>query len=262
MKARHRIARPELAALDPVDDGKEADAVAAHPAMDLLGAALQIGPRPGARPMVAGTEFGKAQPIAKRQLTGIADSLPALLRRIDKKHAAEAFARQPAEGVLSVAIEQGHGFAAVQEIERGRNPGDPSADDQDVTVAQSHRRSAPLEAISTLPCTDLQRRDVPKREGIGRTGGPRRRRTRCLRARAQRNRCSTASGIGKGEVNELPLERADRPAKTRAFAGIFAGRAIRCGSRQTPRTKLRTFYRSRLNRFSSDSRQAGDLALL
>ena len=87
VKTRHRIAWTKFAALNPVDDGQKADAVGAHPAIDLGRAARHIGLRPHPGPMVVGAEFAKAAPVVKGEFVGIADALTTLLRRIHKEHA-------------------------------------------------------------------------------------------------------------------------------------------------------------------------------
>src|SRR5579872_4157596 len=138
MEARHRIAGHELAALDPIDHRQETYAKTPHPMMDVSGAALDIGLGPGPRPALVLAEFGKAEPVAQREIRGIADALATLLRRIDKEHPAKAFPCQPAERRLLVPVEHDHGLAAVEQVERGRNPGDARADDQDVAVLVRH----------------------------------------------------------------------------------------------------------------------------
>jgi hypothetical protein len=134
MKARHRIARTEFAALDPVHHGKEAHAEAADPAIDMGGAAPDIGLGPGLRPIIFGAKFGKAVPVAQRQFGRVADALAALFRRVDEKHPAKALAREPAEGALLVAVKQQHRFTTVEQVERSRNARDPAADDQYVAA--------------------------------------------------------------------------------------------------------------------------------
>src|SRR6185437_824843 len=140
VKPRHRIAGAKFAALDPVDHGQRSDAVSAYPGIDVGSAARDIGLRPSLGPMIVGAELGKAAPVAKSKISEIADALAALLRRIHKEHAAKAFAREPAEGILLVAVDKQHGAAAVEQIERGGNPGDAAADDQDVAALHSWMR--------------------------------------------------------------------------------------------------------------------------
>ena len=124
--------------------------MAAHPGIDVRSAArrVSLGPRP--RPAVLGSEFGKTAPVAQRQIGGIADALAALLRQIDKEHAAKAFARQPAEHAFLVAVEEQHGPAAVEQVERGGDAGDTAADDQ---------YFGPVHAVARLP--------IPSREYHG-----------------------------------------------------------------------------------------------
>jgi len=80
--------------------------------------------------MIFAAEPGKAAPVAQRQIDSVADALTAQLRRIHEEHAAEAFAREPAERGLLVAVEQQHRFAAVEQIERACDAGDAAANDQ------------------------------------------------------------------------------------------------------------------------------------
>jgi len=47
--------------------------------------------------MIVRAELGKAAPVAQCQFGRIAHALAALLRRVDKEHAAETLARQSAE---------------------------------------------------------------------------------------------------------------------------------------------------------------------
>jgi hypothetical protein len=93
--------------------------------------------------MVVGSEFGKAVPVAAGELGGIADALPALLRRIDEEHAAEAFAGQPPERAFLVAIEQQHRFVPVEQIDSGSDAGDSPSDDQHIAAVFLHRPEPP-----------------------------------------------------------------------------------------------------------------------
>jgi hypothetical protein len=68
-------------------------------------------------------------------------------------------------------------------------------------------------------------------------------------------------GLVKAKLTNCP---SSEPIDQRrpVFRGNFCKARDPLRIAPTPRTKLRSFYRSRLNRFSSDNRQAGDLALL
>lgn len=139
MKAWHRIAGTEFAALDPVDDGKEAHAEATHPAIDIRRAALHIGLGPGARPAITIAEFGKAGPVAMGKIDGVANALAALLRRIDEEHPAKAVAGQASEHALVIAIQQKDRFAPVKQIERGGYSSNPAAHDQHIAAIFLHQ---------------------------------------------------------------------------------------------------------------------------
>ena len=134
MKARHRIAGHEFAALDPVDHGQKRHAVAAHELVDVLGAAGHIGFSPGPGPTIVVAELRKAAPVAKRQIDAVANPLTALFRRSHEEHAAKALAREAAEHPFLVAIEQSHGLAAIEQLERRGDAGDAASDDQDVAA--------------------------------------------------------------------------------------------------------------------------------
>ena len=154
MEARHRIARAEFAALDPVDHGKKAHAKTAHPLVDVRRAAPHISLCPRLGPAVLGAEFGKAPPVAQGQIAAIADALAALLGRADEEHPAKALPRKTSEGAFLVAVEQQHRLAsvlagvlaavlsvvlaAVEQIQRGGDARDPPADDQDIVTIRLH----------------------------------------------------------------------------------------------------------------------------
>src|SRR5947209_18031359 len=109
MKTRQRIAvadRAIAAAFRPADNGEEAEALPIKPGTFLAGGEGDIGFGPAPRPIILRpVEPGSAEPILQRQLVGVADAQPALLRRIDEKQAAERPEGLAAEILLALLID-------------------------------------------------------------------------------------------------------------------------------------------------------------
>ena len=80
VETRHGIAGTEFATLDPIDNREKADAMAAHPAIDVRRAALNIGLRPRPGPEIFRAELSEVVLIAQRKIGGIANAQTPLLR--------------------------------------------------------------------------------------------------------------------------------------------------------------------------------------
>jgi len=132
VKARHRIARRVQAALDPVRHREIAHAARAQPAIHLVGAVFDVGPRPGPRPVIVGSELGERAPVGVGQFGRIANAGAALFRGVDEEHAAETFARLPAQRRFVVAIEQQHPLTGLRQFQCGDDAGDAGADHQHI----------------------------------------------------------------------------------------------------------------------------------
>ncbi|MGY2939739.1 hypothetical protein ACVWZ6_009341 [Bradyrhizobium sp. GM6.1] len=89
MKARHRIAvahRVITTALGPSDHGENAMAHRSQPCTLLAGRERHIGVGPLPRPeILVAVEAGGAEPVLHREVEGVLDAEPALLRRIDQE---------------------------------------------------------------------------------------------------------------------------------------------------------------------------------
>ena len=120
VKARHRIAvahRVIAAALGPADHGEDAMAHRAQPVALLAGRERHIGLGPLARPKIlVAVEAGGAEPVLHRELEGVLDAEPALLRRIDQKQSAERPERLAAERLLALLVDHDHALAGVGDL--------------------------------------------------------------------------------------------------------------------------------------------------
>ncbi len=127
--ARQAVALAVLAALDPVDGRQKAQAVTQQPLINLGRAALHVmfGPAPG--PHFAGIELAKAQPVLQGPLGAVGDALAPLQRGIDQAHAAKSPARQTAQTLWGVAVQQRDAPTSAQALQRRHQAGQPSADD-------------------------------------------------------------------------------------------------------------------------------------
>ncbi len=138
MEAGHRVAVAEVAALGPVDDGKELHAELAQPAANIVARSRHVllGPAPG--PGVLGVELGDPQPILQRQRLGIGNARAALLGRVDHEHAAERLTGKSADLLRLTAVEQQHRVAASQQLKRADQAGEASPDDDHIGRVFGH----------------------------------------------------------------------------------------------------------------------------
>ena len=74
-------------------------------------------------------ELGAAEPIRPGKLERVVDPRPALLRRVDEEQAAERPERLPAERSLRLLVEQQHALARGDQLSRGDQPREATAND-------------------------------------------------------------------------------------------------------------------------------------
>lgn len=108
--ARQRVRRAltEAAALDPVHRRQEAQALTQQPVVDLRARTLDAALRPGQRPLVGWIDLAEAQPVAQRHFGAVRHAHTRLQRRADQRHPAKSPARQPAETLRGIAVDQRH----------------------------------------------------------------------------------------------------------------------------------------------------------
>ncbi len=139
VKARHRIAvahRVIAAALGPADHRENTVAHRAQPVALFAGRERHIGFRPLPRPKILlAVEAGGAHPVLQREVVGILDAEPALLRRIHQKQAAERPEGLAAEALFALLVDHDDAFSGVGDFGGGHQPGQTAADHDHIRIA-------------------------------------------------------------------------------------------------------------------------------
>src|SRR6266571_1451683 len=148
---RLRLGCEPIAALDPGRQRQEADAAGAQPFVDVGDAALHVGFGPQLREPVRGPEFRERMPVAQCLRRAVLDAVALLLAAVHEEQAAEALFGQSAEAAFLVAVEDQHVTAMVEQLERRRNPGDPTADHQHVGRIIRHGALSPAHRAISKP---------------------------------------------------------------------------------------------------------------
>ena len=100
-------AREVAAALGPLHQREEAQALLVQPGPLLAGREVDVGLGPLPRPEVlVAVEAGRAQPVLPGELVRVVDPQPALLGAVDEEQAAERPERLAAERGLRLLVEQ------------------------------------------------------------------------------------------------------------------------------------------------------------
>jgi ABC-2 type transport system ATP-binding protein len=136
VKPGHRVTVAVHAALGPVDDRKEADAVRLEPPAHLVPRAGDVRLRPALWPLVAVLELGHAPPILERELDAVPDPGKPLLTRVDHEHSTEGLASQPPNLIGRTPVEEQNAHVgAFEQLQRGDQAGQASPDHHNVNLA-------------------------------------------------------------------------------------------------------------------------------
>jgi hypothetical protein len=132
--ARQGVAVAQQAALDPVHGGHELQAAGHQPVVDLGAGVFDVVARPLAGQHILLAEFTEANPVAQGNLGGVLEFHAPLQRRVHQRHAAEGPQCQAAQPLGRVAIHQGHALPGAQAFQRGHQPGQAAADDENIRL--------------------------------------------------------------------------------------------------------------------------------
>jgi hypothetical protein len=132
MVARQGVAARHPASLNPLNSGDEVNAKAPEPFIHLGHATLHIVLRPAPRPDIGIFKICKGQPISQGDLGAVLDAVESLQGRVHEGHAAKGVQTQAAQVACFVAVQQVYPVPLIKQIQRGRQPGQASADNEDV----------------------------------------------------------------------------------------------------------------------------------
>ncbi len=157
VKARHRVAVPEVPALRPVDHREEAHPERAQPTAHVVASTGHVLLRPASRPLIPRLELGDPQPVLERQLLAVGDPRAALLRGVHHEHPAERLPGQPTQLLRGAAIQQQHRVPAAQQLQRAHQARETGPDDDHVGLGglAAAVRAAHASAIPGATCTSI-----------------------------------------------------------------------------------------------------------
>jgi hypothetical protein len=132
--ARQAVAVAQQAALNPVHGGHELQAAGDQPVVDLGAGVFDVVASPLAGQHILLAEFAETNPVAQGDVGRILELHAPLQRRVHQRHAAKGPQGQATQTFGRVAVDQGHALPGAQAFQRGHQPGQAAADDENIRL--------------------------------------------------------------------------------------------------------------------------------